>query len=326
MKKLLFLWIALASFVGTVGGAIEHRSIQAKATGAGVQEASGWERYKAKGEEFSALFPETPSTYAVLRPALVNDSGKVSEGRGFSSYVDDAVFVVMSFDNAKAKEPLQTFIDEFGSYGVLRSKMVFSHDVALNNFAGRQFLLKSEHAHGVVQFYLTDKHAYVFAAIGRDEKDSLIQRFLKSLAFNDKNKASDIYESNKKIASNIATAFLPSSVEGDNKNPNEGDNQNPNLQAVFAPTDVMLPAVIVTAPQPPYTEQARQQFITGTVILRAVLTSTGRVTNLRVAKGLPFGLTEQALVAAQALKFFPAMKDGRRVSQSVQMEYKFDLY
>jgi TonB family protein len=318
LRTLLFLWITLASCVCAVDGAVEHQFIQAKAASAGSgQDVSGWERYKAKGEEFSAQFPEAPSTYTVLRPSSVNAEGKVSEGRGFSSYGNDAVFVVMSFDNVKAKEPLQTFIDEFDSYGVRRSKLIFSSDVVLDHFAGRQFLLQSENAQGIVQFYLTDKHAYVFAAIAHDEKDSSIQRFLKSLAFNDKNKSSDIYVGNRAVTS-AATSLAASSVGS--------ANQNSNLPVAFNPQDVTTPAVIVTMPQPPYTDEARQQFITGTVILRGVLSSTGRVTNLRSVKGLPFGLTEQAIVAAQALKFFPAIKDGRRVSQHVQMEYNFDLY
>lgn len=318
LKTLLFLWFALASSVGAVEGAVERRFTQAKtASAGGGQDVSGWERYKAKGEEFSVSFPAVPSTYSVLRPASANAAGKVWEGRGFSSYAGDAVFVVMSFDNAKAKEPLQTFIDKFNSYGVLRSKLSFSSDVVLDHFAGRQFYLNSEYAHGIVQFYLTDKHAYVFAAVARDEKDSSIQRFLKSLAFNDKNKSSDIYESSRAITP--ATASLAASSVA-------SENQNPNLQVAFNPQEVTSPAVIVAMPQPPYTDQARQQFITGTVILRGVLSSTGQVTNLRAVKGLPFGLTEQAIVAAQALKFFPAVKDGRRVSQHVQMEYNFDLY
>lgn len=319
LKTLLFLWIALASCVDAVEGAVERRFAQAKAASAGSgQDVSGWERYRAKGEEFSAQFPEAPSAYTVLRPSSVNAAGKVSEGRGFSSYENDAVFVVMSFDNVKAKEPLQTFIDEFNSYGVISSKLIFSSDVVLDHFAGRQFHLKSERAQGTVQFYLTDKHAYVFAAIARDEKDSSIQRFLKSFAFNnDKIKSSQISESNR-ASTSAATSLAASSVGS--------ANQNPNLPIAFNPQEVTSPAVIVTMPQPPYTDQARQQFITGTVILRAVLASNGHVTNLRSMKGLPFGLTEQAIVAAQALKFFPAVKDGRRVSQYVQMEYNFDLY
>jgi len=62
------------------------------------------------------------------------------------------------------------------------------------------------------------------------------------------------------------------------------------------------------------------------VVLRAVFAEDGLVKNIRVVSGLPFGLTERAVAAAQEIKFSPAMKDGRAVSQYIQIEYNFNLY
>ncbi|MDX6695309.1 MAG: hypothetical protein QOF02_3861, partial [Blastocatellia bacterium] len=39
-----------------------------------------------------------------------------------------------------------------------------------------------------------------------------------------------------------------------------------------------------------------------------------------------YGLTEKAIAAARQIRFSPAMKDGRAVSQFVQIEYNFNLY
>ena len=64
----------------------------------------------------------------------------------------------------------------------------------------------------------------------------------------------------------------------------------------------------------------------GTVVLRAVLSSSGKVTGIRVVRGLAKGLTETAIDTARFLKFIPAEKDGRFVSQWVQLEYNFGLY
>jgi TonB family protein len=75
-----------------------------------------------------------------------------------------------------------------------------------------------------------------------------------------------------------------------------------------------------------YTDAARQAQITGTVVLRGIFTSTGRVTSLRAVSGLPNGLTEQAIEAAKHLRFLPAMKDGRPASMHIQLEYTFNLY
>ena len=75
-----------------------------------------------------------------------------------------------------------------------------------------------------------------------------------------------------------------------------------------------------------YTEEARQNKIQGRVLLSAIFTADGRVTNVRVVHGLPDGLTEKAIEAAQKIKFQPAMKGGAAVTVRGQLEYTFNLY
>ncbi|MCA1838237.1 MAG: energy transducer TonB [Actinobacteria bacterium] len=62
------------------------------------------------------------------------------------------------------------------------------------------------------------------------------------------------------------------------------------------------------------------------VVVHAVLSSSGEVTIKKVVRGLPRGLTENAMEAARNIKFIPAVKDGRFVSQYVQLEYNFKPY
>jgi TonB family protein len=78
--------------------------------------------------------------------------------------------------------------------------------------------------------------------------------------------------------------------------------------------------------EPQYTEEARENAVSGTVVLRAVFSASGDVTNIRVVSGLPYGLTESAVEAAREIRFSPAVKDGRPVSQYIQIEYNFNLY
>ena len=79
-------------------------------------------------------------------------------------------------------------------------------------------------------------------------------------------------------------------------------------------------------PEPRYTEPARMNAVTGTVILKCVFNANGMVTNLIAVSDLPFGLTDQAMKAARKTKFVPAMKDGKYVSTWMQLEYNFNLY
>ena len=95
---------------------------------------------------------------------------------------------------------------------------------------------------------------------------------------------------------------------------------------IFSPKDVTSKARVLSKPEPQYTEEARKNQVTGTVILRAVFSSTGQVTNISARAGLPYGLTERAIAAARQIKFTPATKDGRPVSMYIQLEYNFNLY
>jgi TonB family protein len=103
-----------------------------------------------------------------------------------------------------------------------------------------------------------------------------------------------------------------------------GGGFDPNK--IYSGKDVSSKARVLSKPEPQYTEEARKNQITGTVVLRAVFTSGGQVSNIRAVSGLPYGLTERAIAAARQIKFSPATKDGHAVSMYIQLEYNFNLY
>ena len=94
----------------------------------------------------------------------------------------------------------------------------------------------------------------------------------------------------------------------------------------FAAREVTRKAVVVSRPEPGYTEEARKNNIQGQVTLRMVLGANGQVSNISPVKRLPDGLTEKAIAAAKQIKFTPAQKDGRNVSQYVTINYTFAIY
>jgi TonB family protein len=95
---------------------------------------------------------------------------------------------------------------------------------------------------------------------------------------------------------------------------------------IFTGKDVTTKARLISKPEPQYTEEARKNQITGTVVLKCVFSSSGQVQNIRTVSGLPHGLTERAIAAARQIKFVPATKDGHQVSMWMQLEYNFNLY
>jgi TonB family protein len=105
-----------------------------------------------------------------------------------------------------------------------------------------------------------------------------------------------------------------------------GGGGGTDYNRIFSGKEVSSKARVLSKPEPQYTEEARKNQITGTVVLRAVFTSGGQVTNIRSVSGLPFGLTERAIAAARQIRFSPATKDGRPVSMYIQLEYNFNLY
>ncbi len=95
---------------------------------------------------------------------------------------------------------------------------------------------------------------------------------------------------------------------------------------VYPVSELTCKAVLTSRPEPQMTPQARRHNVQGTVRLRVTLLASGKVGNVQVVRGLPEGLSEQAVKAARRIKFRPAEKDGRRVSQSVLLEYNFNIY
>ncbi|HZI18889.1 MAG TPA: energy transducer TonB [Pyrinomonadaceae bacterium] len=105
-----------------------------------------------------------------------------------------------------------------------------------------------------------------------------------------------------------------------------GGGDNIDYTRPFQASQVSRKAVITYRPEPNFTEEARKNNVTGVVRLRAVLAASGGVSNISVLKGLPDGLTERAIAAARQIRFTPAQKDGRSVSQWVVIEYNFNIY
>ncbi|HEX6189747.1 MAG TPA: TonB family protein [Pyrinomonadaceae bacterium] len=95
---------------------------------------------------------------------------------------------------------------------------------------------------------------------------------------------------------------------------------------IYKNSEVTARARVVRKPEPSYTTEARNNLITGTVVLRCVFSADGRVRYINVVRGLPDGLTDRAIQAARQIKFIPAMKDGKPVSMWMQLEYNFNLY
>jgi protein TonB len=87
----------------------------------------------------------------------------------------------------------------------------------------------------------------------------------------------------------------------------------------------MARPVQLSGRQPRYNELARRAGLQGTVILEAIIDKKGRVSNVRVLKGLPMGLDTEAVAAVQDWIFEPAKMDGRPVSVYYTLTVRFTI-
>jgi TonB family protein len=92
---------------------------------------------------------------------------------------------------------------------------------------------------------------------------------------------------------------------------------------IYDPKEVSFRPKISSKPTPDFSAEAIAHSVRGRVVLSAVLCRTGKVTDVQVIESLPFGMTEKAIKAARQIKFAPAEKDGRRISEVIRLEYNF---
>jgi TonB family protein len=64
----------------------------------------------------------------------------------------------------------------------------------------------------------------------------------------------------------------------------------------------------------------------GKVLVRMILGANGKVSNITILQGGPPEINKRVVKAAKKIKFTPAEKDGRKVSQYVTIEYTFKVY
>jgi TonB family protein len=87
----------------------------------------------------------------------------------------------------------------------------------------------------------------------------------------------------------------------------------------------LTPVEILSKPKPEFTAEARAKSIEGEVLLDVEFTALGKVRVLRVVRGLGHGLDENAVAAAEGIRFRPAVRDGAAVNSTALVHIVFQL-
>ena len=289
------------------------------------EETAIWETYTTKGEEFSVLMPELPGVSENEQCYDIGCYAKRVE-KTYAAYSNGVVYLVTSYENEHHHQSLDEIIAERISKDEMSSSDTIKIDVKLDKFNGKRFITKSKFRGNDVlsTFYLADNHVYEVRAVGGSRNDPAIQEFFKSFALGSK-KGKEIGDGARTGVSSVTASVSPK-VDSQSSNDKQPVISGGGTETVLKPKDVTLKAVIVTKPAPDYTVDAQHNQVTGTVTLQMIFASSGKVIGIRTISGLPFGLTEKAIAAARKIYFLPAVKDGKRVSQYIRVEYNFSIY
>ncbi len=85
------------------------------------------------------------------------------------------------------------------------------------------------------------------------------------------------------------------------------------------------PIVVISKPLPTYTAEARELKIQGDVTLRVRFLASGQVEVLGVVNGLGHGLDQEAVRAAEQIRFKPATRGGRPVDEVSVVRITFQM-
>ena len=260
-----------------------------------------WDRYKTNDGEFSVSLPVVPamSSYSVSMLNITQSPLRHLIG----AYEDGVVYAIYVFDR---KQSLDDFISTF-RHSVAAD---FKRDVKVDGIPGKEYTFGNEDRRATTQYFITERKIYVFEACGSlvAQPEQRITKFLSSIKFSEADPAQVLVDGT-----------------GNPWTPPAGYQEGAAAQ-VFSGKDVTKKVVVISKPEPTYTEEARQEQVTGTVVIRCIFTASGSVGNIHVVSGLEHGLNDQASFAAKQIKFIPAMKDGHFVSMWMELQYNFNLY
>ena len=289
----MLLGIAILPFAAHGSSALSrHTSLSAM--------APEWQRYTVDDEDFSVLMPVMP---AMATSSMYIDLTRSRRERIIAAYENGVVYGVDTYE--KKSLSLQDLIRQL----TINNAPALPATVTVEGVTGQSFRFEDDKTIRTNQVFETASHLYIFSAMGSKLGDPVngIPKFFSSISFDNTRKGTQV-------------------IDGPGEQPDVYSQTNPAASSIFSGRDVIRKAQVASKPQPHYTEEARRHQITGTVVLRAVFSSSGAVTNIHAMSTLPDGLTESATDAARKIRFIPAIKDGRFVSMWMELQYNFNLY
>jgi TonB family protein len=284
-----------------------------------AKQSREWIKIRPTAERFEVLLPQQPKVKAANVTYGTPYGNRTASGKLYSTSIEGLTYEIWSFETLRAPyflvNQISTFLDEYADLvweSLLKpdrdalpqdqpelAAMVYKSDLSMGVIPGREYSLKLGKVSGATRFYMDGSRLYVLVIRGNGDNSTAAENFFKGFF----------------ATSRTPTPFLPVAA----------DYEAEPYDMVFKSTETATIAKAIANLEPKYTDGARKYWVSGTVELKGVVDRYGRVTNIKVLKRLPHGLTDAAVNVAKETKFTPATKDGMKVSQFIQLEYDFNL-
>ena len=105
----------------------------------------------------------------------------------------------------------------------------------------------------------------------------------------------------------------------------DSKRESPEPPKASLSSPASTPVQIFSKPNPEYTEEGRRLKIDGEVRLEVLFSTSGQVRVVRILQGLGHGLDEEAVKAAQQIRFKPASHEGQAVDSTAVVRIIFQL-
>ena len=274
------------------------------------------------------IFAPEQDAFSVETPIALNASVFQNEeqSRRYLNSLDGTYFYIFSDASKKAWQCkfVKEFVKAQGQTGTTETvgdfeteKFAFSDDI---NFFHTILIAKNK------------DRCYLFQTVSPTMENASVEQFFKSLKLKNQPANAKTFKSTDETAVNITVKTKEPEIKKPapvvKVTPGSGNGESSNYQDTkpARPTGPAIGVKILTKPRANYTEAARFYEMTGKVMLRVVFSANGTIGAVTPVNKLPFGLTEQAMIAAGGITFEPATRGDAPFSVVKPVVYLFTLY
>ena len=297
---------------------------------ASSQDASSpikWKTIEAVEDGFSI---EAPEAFRYVRDKSFN---RFSEGRG--EYLSDGLYLYAFVDRAKGggqTEVVGNFVKAHRQTGNIESEG--SQQITKYEFEGTD-----GYFHTIVMSR-SETRTFAFHAVSRKPEDPSAARFISSIRFGAA--SNEVAETKEKEEQTTSDGDLVLDIQTATPKPGSGLGSgtgsgigsasasgavgSSKAQQVPSPRPEISPLKVLYKQKAQYTDFARFYNITGNVTLRVTFESDNTIGSITVIRTLPFGLTEQSIIAAKGMRFEAEIVGGQPRTTTRPVSFQFNIY